>query len=779
MERKQKEIAIVCKYDKLLHHLHLEYPELSEISSKTLETFDISKRKKSAVLRVVQNNIDKLKKRQKPYSLSIIQNNTSESKNILCFSAQNCPSTSISRFQLRVIRNLVGVPKLQEKYEDILKQMFDEIKQEYLLVTHSSRLHQTIKGVLEIPNYFEIKPFKYVGKTDRYMIYLHIRKKLKKRWMLHQPLIRSIIDHFNTLPDVLFSIERNGEIKHDFEDLEYDMQKNLFEASKCIQEFYETVQVMVENDNTHMSEKFMTNFLGSCTCALNIHLSQVIGNTLKHIVESTQSDKMPLLNLYVTYNFKMELFPTSEHLSELFQCFIKDTLALIKKLGVLHHPRTSNALQSTPFNLYLANEFINALIEEVHTNVKVIYRPVMKYLEELNNQFEEIYSVIYKIDCISDLNFEIGCEQIKYYSIYFNNVSLIPEYELFEMGILILSDYISKLQKGLIFVQRCSFHSLASQNLWEMKDIEDSFEIIKTRAEINPITTEQTIEIGKYMTWVKAEFLQEATERIGECVISMAKLSEIGVIEDDHIHLNINIFKQLEEIEPIVNENLAVFEQLKFEAEEKLQRQIESINELTKGVHPILCLLDDMDDILNIRQYLCKINVHLLKIKYIETQIAWINDEEIALSFPKSSYPEFEELKNYVYPFFHLMKLSLDVQRNVSVWLDGQFDLQSFDDTKVKLESYQQELSEMQKNYRKKLRQAQDENLLMRFRDENEECGASDMELNPAPAELDVKKIDISKLKNGDYILTELTSEKMVKFIAKVTGASLNTNNVL
>lgn len=159
-----------------------------------------------------------------------------------------------------------------------------------------------------------------------------------------------------------------------------------------------------------------------------------------------------------------------------------------------------------------------------------------------------------------------------------------------------------------------------------------------------------------------------------------------------------------------------MYEQLKFEAEEKLQKQIETVNELTKAVHPILCLLDDMDDIHKIRQYLGKINLHLLKIKHIETQIEWVNTEEVSLSFPKSTYAEFEELKNYVYPFFHLMKVSLDVQRNISVWLDGQFDLQSYDETKMKIEGYHKELSNMYKEYRKKLRQAQDENLPMRFR---------------------------------------------------------------
>lgn len=87
----------------------------------------------------------------------------------------------------------------------------------------------------------------------------------------------------------------------------------------------------------------------------------------------------------------------------------------------------------------------------------------------------------------------------------------------------------------------------------------------------------------------------------------------------------------------------------------------------------------------------------------------------MCLNFPKSSYPEFDNLKDYVYPFYHLLKLSLDVQKHVSVWQHGQFDL--LDSTKASemVEKFSEELEDVKKLYRKKLRQAQDENLAIRF----------------------------------------------------------------
>lgn len=465
--------------------------------------------------------------------------------------------------------------------------------------------------------------------------------------------------------------------------------------------------------------KFITKLiycvLGCCTCAVSIKLSQTIKNTLNYIVDLTTSRKMPLLNIYVTFDNLMNIFPTSDETAVLFKCLVKDILALTEPLKVMHNQKLKKNGNKS-ISIYLTQEFIKNCMKTIEKNISSLYKPIMDHLEAVNEEIKDVYKDINSDLLVSDLDFEYGCEKIKYYVGYYEKVCLILEHELFDTALVILTKYISKIQNGLLEQKNKYFKALAWQNHWEMNDIKESFDIIHIRAKIEPLTTEQTIEIGKYMTWVKTEFIQEATSRIAESVLLLAMLLQLGVLDENQLQLNVKVVKELDSIEPLVLENLSMYEQLKFEAEEKLQKQIETVNELTKAVHPILCLLDDMDDIHKIRQYLGKINLHLLKIKHIETQIEWVNTEEVSLSFPKSTYAEFEELKNYVYPFFHLMKVSLDVQRNISVWLDGQFDLQSYDETKRKIEGYHKELSDMYKEYRKKLRQAQDENLPMRFR---------------------------------------------------------------
>ncbi|XP_045466552.1 dynein axonemal heavy chain 7-like [Harmonia axyridis] len=714
-EKNIRNTKIISKYEKLFHHLHVEFPELTELSSKTLETFNVSKKKKSATIEVFQERIEKVKKRKEQRSTP--QEGFYKNRPLfdLQEAAKKCPIMKMTRFQKREIYQLIGVPKLQSKYEDKIEEMFQEVQKEYSEVTHAVAVQQKIKQSIEIPGYFNIQPFKHIGRSKKYKIFIQRRKELHSTWMLHHPLQKSIIDEFSTLPEILLDIDRkNGEII-DFEDLEYQMQKSIIDISRIIQDFYWKIEIKVQNEMPDLHPSLLDKFFGSCTCVVSIHLSQVIKNTLNYIVNLTNSRAMPLLNVHVTFNGKMEIFPTPEQTSILFQCLIKDVLALTKPLKVLHnHKFKKNSNQR--ISIYLTKEFINNSLQTIHNNIFAMYEPLLDYIERLNNKIKEVYEDINGDSFISDLDFIVGCDKIRYYSNYYSKVSLIPKHVQFDTGVLNVSKFIAKIQKGLLKQKYKYFQALTSQNLWEMNDIYESFAIIKTRAETKSLTTEQTIEIGKYMTWVKSEFIQEATNRTAESLLQLATLLELGVLDDNHLSLNIKVVKELDEIEPLVLENLSMYEQLKFEAEEKLQKQIENVNEITKAVHPILCLLDEMDDILNIRHYLGKINLHLLKIKHIETQIVWINTEEVSLSFPKSAYPEFQELKNYVYPFFHLMKLSLDVQRNISVWLDGQFDLQSYDETKIKIEGYHKELTEIYKDYRKKLRQAQDDNLQMRFK---------------------------------------------------------------
>lgn len=391
--------------------------------------------------------------------------------------------------------------------------------------------------------------------------------------------------------------------------------------------------------------------------------------------------------------------------------------------------------------LCLTEEFLSNCMESISTNIRKEFQPIIEYLEELDKKFVKIYPDLCSetfLKSLTDMDFEDGCTKMSYYKNYIQMVQFIPNFEYFPGGRLELISYREKLHVALKTITENIFNKMRSKHYWETTDICESFQLINMRALKKAETTEELIETGKFMAFVKDEYFQSLIDRVHASLELLSKIIMLGFLSKEHMKTNAAAINWLDQIPPVIEHHSTVYEQMKFEAEEKLQKIIEDVNVAIKEVFPSLVMLDDMDNIENVKSYLHSIIGYMTKIKNIEQQISWINQEEVCLSFPKSTYSEYENLKNYVYPFYHLLKVCLDIQRNLSVWQDGQFDHLDYDTTNNLVEKYYKELIQTQKDYRKKLRQAQDDNLPVRFKGTVDD---PDILNWPAPLKLCVKAI--------------------------------------
>lgn len=94
----------------------------------------------------------------------------------------------------------------------------------------------------------------------------------------------------------------------------------------------------------------------------------------------------------------------------------------------------------------------------------------------------------------------------------------------------------------------------------------------------------------------------------------------------------------------------------------------------------------------------------MLKLRELRSKIAWINKEQLNLGFKVATFPNVEEVEIFLYPFFHLIKVCMNIQRHINVWLDGQFEFLKIEETEEYVEDYMKELLKIQKTYRIKLR---------------------------------------------------------------------------
>ena len=80
------------------------------------------------------------------------------------------------------------------------------------------------------------------------------------------------------------------------------------------------------------------------------------------------------------------------------------------------------------------------------------------------------------------------------------------------------------------------------------------------------------------MLYAASTLMRSQEEKITSSLRMMALLIEMTTLTKDHIELNNATIHWLQRIRPIFKHSSAVYEQIKFELEEKLQEKIENLN---------------------------------------------------------------------------------------------------------------------------------------------------------------------------------------------------------
>lgn len=762
------------KKGKLWHRIKYRN-SVSPFPSDNLREFAIQLKRRHRIMLYMNKIVKKKKSEERSVKVAPLQHIASADNNILEF-CRNCPCTAMSRFQEKDILKKVDARGLEHNYPVLLNNIIAEAREEFLKVTQQSGVEMKLKTVKK---QFEIEPYKHLGRTENYSIFVQRRKELKSKFILHHPLIRRILNECVTkLPYELFNLHLSLKCQLDTS----DFQKLIFDyandAAQRLQEFYRKIVTLVEHEKVNTQAR---SYLGACTGLLSVNISRTIAHTLLHVVSFTGSkEHIPYLKLNITFKDRLILQPTADDIIEIYNKFLRKIIDSARQFYVLEKYKIKG-FDNKQIHLCLTDDFFHSILQQITQNIRQKYEPILNYIKNLDDNFVDIYNDLCSggnTILTSDLIFDDGCKKLLYFKSYLPKVAFIPDNAYFTIGQLIITEYREVIKQTLQNIVENIFSSLSAQHEWENNDICEAFDIIYVRATQKPITTEEVIEIGKYMAWVRTEYLDELKERVIKALDYLTKLIQLGPLKDNHITINAKAINWLDEILPILEENSITYEQLKFEAEEKLQKVIEDINVDIKDVYPLLDILDSMDNIENVRNYLNSITLHMVKIKKIENKIDWINREEVSLSFPKSSYSEFDDLKNYVYPFYHLLKLCLDVQRNLSVWLDGQFDLINYDRVSQTVDKYTKDLLKTQKVYRSKLRQAQDENLSLRFKGTVDD---PDMLNWPAPLKLCSKAIKlIQDFEPSLAVIKIMCNEALMKRhwkkMSKVAGFDITPN---
>ena len=348
-----------------------------------------------------------------------------------------------------------------------------------------------------------------------------------------------------------------------------------------------------------------------------------------------------------------------------------------------------------------------------------------------------------------NMTFEDGYAKINFYNTFSDRISSLITSEYYPIGELEQEGCKENLKASINILINDVAKKLVEQHQNESQNICNTFEELAEKALATPQTSEELMQLGVYMTWANTELMTQLTERLQRSLEIIVRLMDVTVITQEHIDVNSSAVLWLARIKPILEQNSSMYEQCKFDFEERLQRAVEQINKDIVAIEPYLVTLNKMDEADNVKEYMFHISKFLVKVRRCEEQKAWINKQEATFKFPLSAFKGLEELKLYIYPFFRLIKVCRNWQRSYHAWMDGPFEFLDAELAAQQMEDYLKELMKTQKTYRNKLKQLAAENNPRRFAGSVDDPDPFNL---PAPIKLCQKTIQ--QIKDFRPILT-------------------------
>ncbi|KAK9309475.1 hypothetical protein QLX08_000945 [Tetragonisca angustula] len=357
------------------------------------------------------------------------------------------------------------------------------------------------------------------------------------------------------------------------------------------------------------------------------------------------------------------------------------------KLPDCYIKESHNKLQFTLDNLFQSiNEHVRNITEEFY--------PICVY-----NLREKISSVT-----SGEINFELYLQHIQEYNIY-----------LIKANAMILNTYhtVGKLEqhkaRESLKNESCNIINIFLNKLIKFhqefnQSICSDFEHLKTKILDIPKNSQSLIELIDYILHASQVLIKELASKIQNSIHMLSTLSEITILSDYHIQLNKRTINWLHEIEPIFKQSNTLCEAMKSELEDDMQKRINNLNIEIDNIIPQLSVLNDMDDIDRIREYVEYYKVLLKQINQIKYEMQRINEEETLFKFPETEFSNVIELHEIIISFYDLIDIIYQWQRDNSVWLDGPFECLDAIVIENKTLNYFGKIIEMSKLFKTKIK---------------------------------------------------------------------------
>ncbi|XP_018397139.1 PREDICTED: dynein heavy chain 12, axonemal-like [Cyphomyrmex costatus] len=545
-------------------------------------------------------------------------------------------------------------------------------------------------------------------------IFLQRRNLFAKRYFLSYPIIRYIMNTaYRILPAVICDFKRYHKLGLltlcCFQDT---ILKDIKRGSLVI-----TNKFYTETFNAVQKSKLLRSISGKrlsqfMRCLTNVFVQQILNvmmRSIDHIIDTMKDGRFcPQIEFQlICENDQLITKPDIQKVFSTYHNIIRSIEGIGQNLMPLEEWLNVKAKER-----FIKIALPEWFVEKSHRNLQEILDTLFKSMNEhvafISVEFSGIYTSSAEKQILTltskQPNFDSYFEHICKYNEYLNKTNSMVSNLYYNVGKLEQSSAKKSLRQICNNVISVLTTELVKYHQDFNRSICADFENLKSMALDIPRDANSLTQLSERMSQASKVLIKEQEQKIRESIYMLSKLLEITVLTDEHIDLNKTTINWLSDIQPVFAQNNTLCEAMKSELEEDLQRRINALNSEVDATFPQLIILDDMDDMSKVGEYIEHYKDLIKKYKCIDEEMQVINSEESLFKFPETEFPKILELKETIVPFYKLICTIHQWRRDNSVWLNGPFESLDASVIEKKTMNYLDEITDLNKTMKSRIK---------------------------------------------------------------------------
>lgn len=540
------------------------------------------------------------------------------------------------------------------------------------------------------------------------------RNSFAKRYFLSHPIIGHVVNTaYRLLPAVICDFRRYHELGMltlcRFQDVILrDIKRG---ASVISNQFYtETCKAVQRSKELRgVSAERLSQFM---RCLTNVFVQQILSvmmRSIDHIIDTMRDGRFcPQIEFQlICENDQLVTKPDVEEILSTYRNIIRNIEGVAQDLMPLEEWLNVRAKER-----YMKIALPDWFVERSHRNLQEIldalFLPVNEHVALISVEFSDICAPSAKNRILSltseQPNFDAYFEHVCRYNEYLGKTNSMLSNLYYNVGKLGQGDAKESLRRICCNVINLLTTKLVKYHRDFNRSICSDFEALRSTALDIPRDANSLIQLGEHMSRASKVLMKEQEQKIRESIYMLSKLLEITVLSDEHIELNRTTINWLHDIQPVFAQNNTLCEGMKSELEEDLQRRINALNAEVDAMFPQLVILDDMDDVSKVGEYVEHYKDLIKRYNRIDDEMQVINSEEKLFKFPETEFPKIIELKETIMPFHKLICIIHQWRRDNSVWLNGPFECLDASVIEKKTVNYFDEITDMSKTMKSRIK---------------------------------------------------------------------------